>query len=209
MRQLWWTIDDRRWLASAYRPSSIIHRQNDLYYKEDSMSRHKSEIATEYASPDTAASPDAIAHLIANLTNRDVRVRARARQALVTIGHPAIERLTAALQSPDAQVRWEAAKAFGEIGHPAAAPALVNALEDQGFDIRWLAAQALIVLGRAGWLREGAHRVVRALIRKKPGYRLALVLETLEGCETASRVRIAAYVALEALNDEETKAVRV
>jgi len=188
------------------------------------MSQHNSRIGTEYEAPGTAAGPDAIAHLIANLANREVRVRDRTRQALVTIGWPAVAPLTAALQSPEAQVRWEAAKALGEIGHPAAAPALVNALEDQGFDIRWLAAQGLIVLGRAGlapllqallerpgsiWLREGAHRVVCALVRKEPGYRLALVLETLEGRDPAPKVRIAAFVALEALKDGEAKAVRV
>jgi hypothetical protein len=92
--------------------------------------------------------------------------------------------------------RGQAAKALGEIGDLAAAPALVKALEDDKFDVRWLAARALVALGRDGlpallqalierpsstWLREGAHHVLY-----DEGYRtwqeqLAPVMKALEG----------------------------
>ena len=35
-----------------------------------------------------------------------------------------------------------------DIGDPAAAPALVRALEDENFDIRWIAAEGLIAVGQ-------------------------------------------------------------
>ena len=54
------------------------------------------------------------------------------------------------LKHPDHEVRWEAARALGEIADPRAAPALVVTLEDEGFDIRWLAAEGLIALGPVG-----------------------------------------------------------
>jgi HEAT repeat protein len=54
------------------------------------------------------------------------------------------------LNDPDHEVRWEAAKALGEIADPWSAPALEETLMDAGFDIRWLAAEGLIALGRAG-----------------------------------------------------------
>jgi len=48
------------------------------------------------------------------------------------------------------KVQGEAVKALGEIADPRAAPALVVTLEDEGFDIRWLAAEGLIALGPVG-----------------------------------------------------------
>jgi HEAT repeat protein len=45
-------------------------------------------------------------------------------------------------------VRWEAAKALGQIGDKSATEALTKALEDNEFDVRWLAAEGLIIIGR-------------------------------------------------------------
>jgi len=54
------------------------------------------------------------------------------------------------LKDPDHEVGCKATKALGEIADPRAAPALVVTLEDEGFDIRWLAAEGLIALGPVG-----------------------------------------------------------
>jgi hypothetical protein len=48
------------------------------------------------------------------------------------------------------RTRWEAAKALSEIADPLAATALVNALEDDDADIRWVASEGLTALGRDG-----------------------------------------------------------
>jgi HEAT repeat protein len=68
----------------------------------------------------------------------------------------------------------EAAKALGNIGGHQAIQALISALEDDRFEVRWEAAEALIKIGRdavkpllkalikksdSTWMREGAHHV--------------------------------------------------
>jgi HEAT repeat protein len=121
---------------------------------------------------------DAISALIAVLYSRDGLLRERARRSLVAIGSIAVEPLIDTLEKGNETARWEAAKAISEIGDPNAAYALVGALEDNYFDVRWVAAEGLITLGidslrpllevllkspDSTWLREGAHHVLRGL----------------------------------------------
>jgi HEAT repeat protein len=113
-------------------------------------------------------------------------------------------------------VRWEAAKALGQISDPTAAEALVRALEDEMFDVRWLAAEGLITLGRGAllpllhalversdseWLREGAHHVFHDLVKGKPDLKdiLQPVLATLDDVEPSLEVPFAAETALNKL----------
>jgi hypothetical protein len=155
--------------------------------------------------------------LLAQLAGRDGVQRRKAREKLVDIGKPAIPYLMTVLQSPNERGRWEAAKALGEIREPAAAPALVQALEDEESAIRWLAATGLIRMGREAmrpllealegnansvWLREGAHRVLHALIRDGVADEAIPVLEALEDIEPAIEVPVAAYYALKELRRE-------
>ena len=93
---------------------------------------------------------DNIPALVAALTHDDPVERHRAREALVAIGKPAVNFLLKLLSDLRSHVRWEAAKAPGPIGDPAAAPALVNALEDDDTDVRGLVAAGLIALGCSG-----------------------------------------------------------
>ena len=66
-------------------------------------------------------------------------------------------------------------KDAGSYRRPAAIPDLIEALQDEVFDIRWLAAEALIAIGKESiepllravinqsnesFLREGAHHVI-------------------------------------------------
>lgn len=88
--------------------------------------------------------PDTINELIATLGDHDGMVRQRARNSLGVIGQPAVPALIEALTDPNGHRRWEATKTLGAIGDPAAAPALVRALEDRDFGVRWLAAEGLI-----------------------------------------------------------------
>jgi len=48
------------------------------------------------------------------------------------------------MESKQQQVRWEAAKTLVIIADPLAIPALIKGLKDEIFDIRWLAAEALM-----------------------------------------------------------------
>jgi hypothetical protein len=109
--------------------------------------------------------------------------------------------------------RGQAAKVLGEIGDLAAAPALVKALEDDKFDVRWLAALALVALGRDGlpallqalierpdstWLREGAHHVLHDEGYETWQTQLGPVMKALEGYAPAATLPGAAERVLRA-----------
>ncbi len=165
--------------------------------------------------------------LIADLGSNNGLVRVRTRATLVSMRGEAVPSLISALQDRNWHMRWEAAKALGEIGDPQAAPALVSALEDTRSGIRWLAAEGLIVIGREGlppllqtlihqsdseWLREGAHHIFRAWLRKKEqpelyskadeemDRRIQPVLKALDGIEPVIETPWAAQIALDSLN---------
>jgi HEAT repeat protein len=153
--------------------------------------------------------------LIAKLRTHDGLVREQARKTLVAMGSKAVASLLPLLTDSNDQVRWEAAKALSEIGDPSAASALVVALEDESFGVRWLAADGLIAMGRDAlppllealeedgdslWLREGAHHVLRMLAAEHGLHdRVAPVLTALEGLEPDIDVPLAARKALETL----------
>jgi len=157
-----------------------------------------------------------IADLITALGSPNGLARRRARENLVGMGKPAVPALVEALSDPMASrhIRWESAKALSEMRAPESAPALVHALEDRNFGVRWLAAEGLMRLGRAGlrpllealiqhsgsfWLREGAHHVLRMLGIEDLEPELSAVLAAMEDIEPDVEVPPAAYAALRAL----------
>src|SRR5687768_14388467 len=99
------------------------------------MEEHTRTADREHNEP--APTTNELHAFITSLASKDVRVRAAARRALVQSGQPTVEPLTQALRSPNHIVRWEAAKALSEIADPASAPALIQALMDERFDVRW------------------------------------------------------------------------
>jgi HEAT repeat protein len=103
---------------------------------------------------------------------------------------------------------------LGEIADPIASTALVQALEDQDGDVRWLAAVALIAIGREGlrplltalaersdsdWLRQGAHHVCHDLAKTTNGEVVKPLLDALNTSEPQVTVPGAAYAALRGL----------
>jgi hypothetical protein len=166
----------------------------------------------------TVPSDDEISSLVEALDSADGVERHAAREQLTGIGQPAVPALLTALQSPSEHVRWEAAKALGEIADPCAAPTLVKTLEDEKAAVRWLAARALITLGRDAlapllqgleghsdsiWFRDGAHHVLRSLIRDGVADEAVPVLEALENLEPSVEAPIAAYHVLQDLRGGE------
>jgi uncharacterized protein (DUF302 family) len=144
-----------------------------------------------------------IQSLITNLSSNDDIIRIHSRESLVKIGKPAVPQIVEALKRGSHWVRWEAAKALGEISDATAAPALVEALKDEEFDVRWLAAEGLIKMERGGVepllhalmaqadlsrLREGAHHVIRELIKGELKEYLTPVLQAIEGVEPSTQV---------------------
>jgi HEAT repeat protein len=175
-----------------------------------SISRSKKTDTAQSGAPPLKA-------LIKSLSSEDDGVRVKARHSLVATGKAAVLPLTEALKSSHALVKWEAAKALGEIGAPEAAPSLVKALEDDQFDVRWLAAIGLIGMNIKGlkpllhalmhrsdsvFLREGAHHVIHDLTKGELREYLAPVLAALENIELAAGCPQAAFHALEMLEKE-------
>jgi uncharacterized protein (DUF302 family) len=157
-----------------------------------------------------------IQNLIMNLLSNDEILRIHSRESLVKIGKPAVPQLVEALMRGNHWLRWEAAKALGEIGDPTAAPALVEALKDGEFDVQWLAAEGLIKMKAGGiesllhalmaeadlpLVREGAHHVIRELIKGELKEYLTSVLSALEGVEPTIQVPWVAKTAHDKLTE--------
>jgi len=155
-----------------------------------------------------------ICSLMAALAGKDGLARQRARRALVAIGRPAVGRLVKALSAPRERLRWEAAKTLTEIPDVSAVPALIAALEDKNSGVCWLAAEALITLGRdslipllreltahsgSASLRGAAHHILKAQRARELRSVLAPVLEALSHFDPELVAPVAAKDALEEL----------
>jgi HEAT repeat protein len=140
-----------------------------------------------------------IKNLIVALSSHNDFSRVEARKALEAMGRQVVPFLVEALS---------------EIRDPKAVPALVMALEDEEFDIRWLAAKGLIEMNVKGLkplfqaliehadsvlLREGAHHVLHDLAKGELRKYLAPMLIALEDMDSTVQVPIAASHALAAL----------
>ncbi len=171
---------------------------------------------TSTLDPDMTHETDSTADLIAALGNRDILVRTSACNELIARGDTVVADLMTALQSPNGNVRREAAVALRALSAPQAATALVQTLSDERFDVRWIAAEALIGLGTIGlrpllqalttapWdairLRESTHHILRVLASYHQLYPiLSPVVAALEGLEPGLTVPLAAHRAVEAL----------
>jgi HEAT repeat protein len=152
--------------------------------------------------------------LIETLHGPDATKRQSTRKALVTLGKAAVKPLIALLSDTRPHVRWEAAKALGKIGDPTSAPALVEALEDDDSNVRWLAAVGLAAMKLKGlmpllsalvrhpysiWLREAAHHICRELMRQGSFRELGPLLNALEHPDPEVSVPIAVYDVMRAL----------
>ncbi len=122
-------------------------------------------------------------------------VRSKARSELLAIGKPIIDFMIGLQYAPIHQVRWEAIKTLSQLAVPEAIPILINALENEDLDVRWLAAQGLVQIGKdsliavlealegnqsSKYLREGVHHVLRELQHKhifNDEYRIINMLE--------------------------------
>ncbi len=81
------------------------------------------------------------------LRRGDAPVREATMEAAITLGRPAIPALEMLLHSESREVRWYAVEALRHLGGLRSVEALVAALEDQDFAIRWTAGNALIPTG--------------------------------------------------------------
>jgi len=120
--------------------------------------------------------------LIGTLCSNNGQERQKARSALVEKGNKSIDFLMELLNSPKHIYRWEAIKTIEEINAPQSIPIFLDALEDEKSDIRWIAAEGLINMGKLSvepllkrlleksevvFVLEGAHHVFIDLKKNK------------------------------------------
>ncbi len=163
-------------------------------------------------------------NLISDLSSSNDFTRLKARRELLEAGKPAYASLLQALKHRNCLVRWEAVNILGATGDSEVAPALVGALEDREFEVRWVAAEALTRMGRGGlktlfqalienadsaFLREGAHHVFHKLSQGDLNGELRVfltpILIALESREPAVEIPPVALRSMETM-DESLKA---
>ncbi|MBN2238511.1 MAG: HEAT repeat domain-containing protein [Dehalococcoidales bacterium] len=158
-----------------------------------------------------------VSRLIDDLKSNDSLTRVNARMALLSRGNEALLPLILLLHSGKYWERWEAAKTLEQMGNPLATKALVKALRDEKFEIRWLAAEGLINIGKSVLkplaealmddpdsvlLQQGAHHVLKGISESgNTGY-ITELLEALECRVPSVEVPFAASSMVQALQGQ-------
>ncbi|MBN1857353.1 MAG: HEAT repeat domain-containing protein [Dehalococcoidia bacterium] len=140
------------------------------------MKRLFNHLHNRSSAPDDAVvCAPTIEGLIEQLADKDGIKRERARHALVAMGPRAVEPVLQALGHRKSRVRFEAAMCLRDIADRRAIDGLVKALADRTFEVRWIAAEGLIAVGRlcvpavlhalmqgadSVWLRDGSRHVL-------------------------------------------------
>ena len=110
-------------------------------------------------------------------------------------------------------IRKEAIKVVRKIANRSSIPPAIRMLSDPESEIRWIAAEALIHIGRLSikpilealvmngesyYLRQGAHHVLKALIEKEDAKELKQLLKMIRhDTEIPERIPVKAALALE------------
>jgi HEAT repeat protein len=84
---------------------------------------------------------------LAELEDKDIKVRDVARLQLAMLGQEAVPQLVHQLKTDKEPCRREAAKILGEIQEESATNDLVEALLDESIGVEWAASEALIKYG--------------------------------------------------------------
>ena len=119
----------------------------------------------------------------------------KARNHLVRMGKTVVPFLNKLLSSGSLILRKEAAKIVSLIADRRSIPFFIELLNDKEFDIRWIAADGLIKIGRSSispvlkairdgksslLLNEGAHHVLMGLLKENEKQKLESLLQSLD-----------------------------
>jgi len=137
--------------------------------------------------------------LINQLGNKSGIERSNAKESLKEFGHTAVYYLSELLVDKKKIIRWEALKTLAEISDPHSGSLFIFALNDEESDIRWVAAEGLISLGKQGvittleglisnfdsvYFRNGAHHVLKEFSKKHPSTEIKRLLSSLKKADT-------------------------
>jgi HEAT repeat protein len=152
-----------------------------------------------------------VEELIQKLSSHHVVERERAREELVALGEPVLPELLDAFGTADERGRLEVCKTFTELADPSAIPTLIQCLEDDHQDVRWVAAEGLLNIGGpaieplllalidrawAHTILDSAVHVLHGLARRVSKPIFEPLISSLRGPEPAVSVPTAAQTAL-------------
>jgi hypothetical protein len=139
--------------------------------------------------------PDKLVKLIKELLDdKNYRKKHNARITLVRMGKTIIPQMHKLLDSENRLLRMEAAKIVELVADRRSIPLLIGLLDDKEFEIRWIAAEGLIKIGRRSILplvksvrdgksshfhNEGTHHVLLGLLNKTEKKKLTPLLLSL------------------------------
>lgn len=137
------------------------------------------------------------ATLIRNLVDEKVNTRKAARNKLVEIGEAVLPTMYSLFSSKNELLRWEASKVIQEIASQESIPFMIALLEAEESEIRWIAAEGLIHVGRKTikpllhelkkehevnyYFYSGAHHVLNKLFDKDEKEQYKQLLNALNG----------------------------
>jgi HEAT repeat protein len=134
-----------------------------------------------------------------SLDTENVNQKLRSRKSLVRIGKTILPQLHKLSASENILIRMEAVKILELIADRRSTQQFIRLLEDREFDIRWIAAEALVKIGRRSIrplteavrdgensiiLNEGAHHVLSALLNESEKQKEKSFLLSLENYHT-------------------------
>ena len=156
---------------------------------------------------------DTLSQLDRLLDLRDYHKHIEAKEDFIERGASILPVMHKLLMSKHWVIRKEAIKIIREIAHKSSIPAAISMLEDPESDIRWIAAEALINMGRISikpvlealvldsesyYLRQGAHHVLKALINKDDAKELKQLLRVIRhNAKIPETIPVKAALALE------------
>jgi len=123
-----------------------------------------------------------IKDLIKVLCDENGNKRKKARKELADIGESVLDYMKEPLNHPKHICRWEALKVIKEIADLRSIPVFLEALNDDKSDIRWIAAEGLIRMGKYSvkpllklvaenyesiFVLSGAHHIIYELYERE------------------------------------------
>jgi HEAT repeat protein len=140
--------------------------------------------------------PDNLAGLIKeSLESKSLSKRISARESLVNMGKTILPHIHKLLDSENDLLRMEATKIVELIADKRSIPLLINLLDDTFFDIRWIAAEGLIKIGRWSicpllksvrdgrsslFFNRGTHHILLELVDEKEKNKIMPLLQSLD-----------------------------
>ena len=140
--------------------------------------------------------PDHLASLIKeSLDSKNTVNKLAARSKLVRMGKIIIPQIHKLLNSENPLLRMEAAKIVELIADKRSIPFLITLLDDKEFEIRWIAAEGLVKIGRRAILpllkairdgkssfifNKGVHHVLLSLLNENEKNKLISLLLSLD-----------------------------